>query len=184
MNTLVVNFWGGPGSGKSTLAAATFAELKCRGVSCELVFEYVKTWAWESRVPSKYDELYIFGQQVRRETLLYGKVPVVLTDRPLELSGFYASEFGQPRLGQAMDAAVAAVRNTAIDDGHRFLDVFVQRSSEYDPKGRYQTETEARQLDERMRRISLYQFEVTKSEHKEIAALVQARLARSASDPK
>jgi hypothetical protein len=161
--TSVVSFYGGPGSGKSTLAAATFAELKRDGVNCELVFEYVKSWAWESRSPSKYDELYIFGQQVRRETLLYGKVDVVLTDRPLRLSGFYARHFGQDGLAYAMDVACDELQKAARLDGHQFVDVFVTPSSEYDPAGRYQTADEAADLGRRMRAIlPVFNFVTTK----------------------
>ena len=150
VKTLAVNFWGGPGAGKSTLAAGTFAELKCRGYNCELVFEYIKTWAWESRVPSKYDELYIFGQQVRRESLLYGKVRVLLTDRPLAMSGFYAQHLGQPELARAMKAAADAHYNLMRGDGHRTMDIIVSRTGDYNPAGRYQDAAEARTLDKLM----------------------------------
>lgn len=153
--TLIVNFYGGPGAGKSTLAAGTFAALKNKGVNCELVFEYVKSWAWEKRSPSKYDELYIFGQQVRRETLLYGKVDVLLTDRPLRLSGYYARYFGQDGLGKAMDLACSELEVLALLDGHTFVNVMVERISKYNPEGRYQSEAEAEGIDKGQEALGL-----------------------------
>ena len=45
--TLVVNFFAGPGAGKSSMAAGLFAELKFRGVNCELATEYAKDKVWE-----------------------------------------------------------------------------------------------------------------------------------------
>lgn len=168
--TTIVNFYGGPGSGKSTLAAGTFAELKNRGARCELVFEYVKSWAWESRTPSKYDELYIFGQQVRRETLLYGKVDFLLTDRPLELSAFYSNHFGQPGLAAAMDAATEELRRLATKDGHKFVNVFVRRDSKYDPAGRYQSEAEARAIDDEQFGLDHWHYVFEKAQSADLAS--------------
>jgi hypothetical protein len=160
--TTIVNFYGGPGAGKSTLAAGTFALLKNKGLRCELVFEYVKEWAWEKRVPSKYDELYIFGQQVRRETVLYGKVDFLLTDRPLRLSPYYADYFGQSGIASAMTLACEELERLAQADGHKFVNVFVERVSTYDGEGRYQTEEQATNIDAQQSDIVKFDYRLTK----------------------
>ena len=89
-NTLVVNLLGGPGVGKSTLTAAIFAKLKDAGVDCEMASEFAKELVWEQRNETFKDELYIFAKQAHRLFRLNGKVDVVITDRPLILTCFYA----------------------------------------------------------------------------------------------
>ena len=71
------------GHRKSTSAAQLFAELKQRHVSTELAREYVKKWAWEGRKISGFDEYYFVGHQIREESLLFGKVDYIVTDKPL-----------------------------------------------------------------------------------------------------
>jgi hypothetical protein len=94
MNTTVINLLGVPNSGKSTIAAGVYYELKRKGVSCELVREFVKAWAWQGRKPQDGDQVYIFGKQANAEMSLYGKVRYIVTDSPLYLSGFYESVYG------------------------------------------------------------------------------------------
>jgi adenylate kinase family enzyme len=52
METLFVNLFGSPGTGKSTMAASIFAELKWRGVDCEIVTEYAKELTWKAKKES------------------------------------------------------------------------------------------------------------------------------------
>lgn len=85
MSTLVLNLFGGPGIGKSTSAAYIFYKLKSLGVNAELVREYVKDWAWDQRHINIWDQLYFLGKQIRRESMLYSKVDVIVTDAPVAL---------------------------------------------------------------------------------------------------
>jgi hypothetical protein len=71
--TRIINLYGGPGTGKSTSAAFLYYLLKNDNVNAELVREYVKDWAWEKRSINTYDQLYLLGKQIRKESLLYGK---------------------------------------------------------------------------------------------------------------
>jgi hypothetical protein len=48
-NTLVVNLLGGPCCSKSTMASDLFANLKWKGIDCELTGEYAKDLTWERR---------------------------------------------------------------------------------------------------------------------------------------
>ena len=86
--TKVINLFSGSGTGKSTLAMSLTAELKLRSVHAEYVDEYVKSLAWENRIPEKFDQIHIFGQQAKREGLLYEKVDYIFTDSPLLMVPF------------------------------------------------------------------------------------------------
>ena len=89
MNTLVVNYFGGPGSGKSIFAAETFAKLKWRGILAELATEYVKTKLWEGHKNIFDNQLYILGKQHLITKRLLGKVRVAVTDSPFLMGCVY-----------------------------------------------------------------------------------------------
>lgn len=145
--TIVCNLHGGPGSGKSTSAAYIFSKLKQAGVNAELVREYVKDWAWDGRPIGEFDQLYLLGKQMRRETMLFGKVDVIVTDSPLYLAAFFAGKFSPPILAKATLSAAEAVVKHAESIGHKYVHYFIERTKTYNPAGRYQTEVEARDLD-------------------------------------
>ena len=147
MSTTVINFYGGPGTGKSTSAAYVYAWLKERGDNAELVREYVKEWAWEGRRINAYDQLYFLGKQLRKESLLYGRVSHVVTDSPVMLGVYYAQHHSPPAVARGVEAASRAYYEQAALDGHRHYHVMLHRSKPYNPAGRYQTENEARVLD-------------------------------------
>ena len=135
-NTLIVNLIGGPGIGKSTLTAAIFARLKDAGVDCEMVSEFAKELVWEQRNETIKDELYIFAKQAHRIFRLNGKVEVIITDRPLILTCFYAqndhelSDFCYNRFNL-----------------YNNLNYLLTRKKKYNPNGRNQNEEEAKAVD-------------------------------------
>lgn len=145
--THVVNLYGGPGSGKSTSAARLFALLKQSGITTELVQEYVKSWAWENRKPVTYDQFYFFGKQSRKEYSLFGKVDVLVTDSPLALCAYYAKVFGTPETADLFEAMVKHYFVMCKESGVTHSHYFLNRTKAYDPKGRFQTEEEARKMD-------------------------------------
>lgn len=145
--TTVINLFGGPGIGKSTICAQMYADLKKRGVSCEMVREYVKDWAWEQRQLGPYDQLHITGEQIRREALLLGRTNIVITDSPVLIGAEYARRYSPKHVAKgALEAARAYYRQVA-EDGHEHIHVMLAREGEYTPEGRYQTESEARKID-------------------------------------
>lgn len=127
----------GPGAGKSTLAADIFAELKWEGINAELVTEYAKDKVWEESFKVFKSQIYIFGKQYHREKRLTD-VDVIVTDSPLMLSILYNSD-----LGPTFDQLVYEVFNQFNN-----LNYFVERTKPYNPKGRFQTEKEAKIKDQ------------------------------------
>lgn len=136
---LVLNLFGGPGTGKSTTAAATFAELKHRGINTELATEYVKAKVWEKHHALLSDQLYILAKQHRRIATLLTEVDIVVTDAPILLSLIYG-EGDQPLENLVLDRHA----------GMNTLNVLLERVKPYNPAGRTQTEHQARELDQRI----------------------------------
>lgn len=145
--TTIYNLYGGPGTGKSTSAAYLYYRLKAAGKNAELVREYVKDWAWEGRKISTYDQLYFTGKQIRRESLLYGKTEVIVTDSPVMMGILYSQKFSPCSVAEGVKASTLAFYRQAAEDGHQHRHVFLKRTKPYNPSGRYQTEDQARELD-------------------------------------
>jgi hypothetical protein len=135
--TLVVNLFAGPGSGKSTTAAGVFFELKSRGINCEIASEFVKDLVWESRHKAINNQVYIFAKQHHRITRLLDEVSVIITDSPLLLTLVYGKENDE------------ILKRLAKHEHNKLwsLNCFIKRNKEYNPKGRIQTYSEARELD-------------------------------------
>jgi nicotinamide riboside kinase len=145
--SIIVNLYGGPGTGKSTSASYLFYRAKAEGINAELVREYVKEWAWEGRVPGPFDQLYFLGKQVRKESLLYGKADLIITDSPVLLCTYYSKKYGPPYLAEGVEKAVSGHYDQTIDHGHKHLHVLLSRSKPYNASGRFQTEDQAKVLD-------------------------------------
>jgi hypothetical protein len=140
-------YTGGPGTGKSTSAAWLYALAKAQGLNAELVREYVKDWAWEGRKPGPFDQIYFLGKQTRRETLVLGKVDVVITDSPVLQGLYYARRFCRPSIAEGIEKLTMAYYDQTKEDGHTHHHVMLTRSKPYNPSGRYQTEEQAREID-------------------------------------
>jgi deoxyadenosine/deoxycytidine kinase len=147
MKTTIINLYGGPGAGKSTSAAYFYYLLKTQHVNVELVREYVKDWAWEGRNISTYDQIYFLGKQVRRESMLYGKVDYIVTDSPVFMNLYYAQRYCTPTLAEGVRASTLAFYRQAAEDGHKHIHILLNRNKPYLSEGRYQTEQEAKEID-------------------------------------
>lgn len=146
----IINLYGGPGTGKSTTAAYLFYQFKRQNENVELVREYVKEWAWEKRQISAFDQFYFFGKQSRKESLLYGKADIIVTDSPVMLSYMYTEIYGKEKDAEALLAVVKRFYQKAEEEGHQHFHVFLERTKRYNSKGRYETEEQARAIDLRM----------------------------------
>jgi hypothetical protein len=151
--TTIISLYGGPGAGKSTSAAYMYYLLKAAGENAELVREYVKDWAWEGRKIDTYDQIYFLGKQVRKESMLLGKVKWLVTDSPIFMNLHYASIYCTPLLSEGVRAAVLAYYNQTLDDGHKHYHIMLHRNNPYNSEGRYQSEAEALAIDDGVERM-------------------------------
>ena len=150
MYTKVINLFGASGVGKSTTAAATFAKFKLQGFHAELVSEYVKTWAWMSIKPGKFDQVYLFGKQARRESILYDKVDYIITDSPLWLSAFYEQRY----IGrEIISPAVHNFMEYAKEHGVMHYNFWLHRNKPYDSRGRFESEEESNENHQLLRKF-------------------------------
>lgn len=137
----VVNIFGGPGTGKSTTAAYLFHELKCAGKNVELVTEYAKDMVWEGRMNVLSDQLYMAAKQNRKlERLVNHGLEVAITDSPLILGALYQP----PGYYELFEPFLVEVFNS-----YNNLNIYLKRSTVYNPVGRNQTLEEAIAIDEK-----------------------------------
>lgn len=143
--TNIISLFAGSGCGKSTTAAGLFYQMKQQGLDAELVTEYVKTWAWEGKKINKYDQIYIFGKQFKRESTLYGKVDYIITDSPILLSPIYEEFYSGSSVVQS---AALELISRAEQDGISRYNFFLKRNKPFKQEGRYETEETAKQVDQ------------------------------------
>lgn len=148
--TTVVNLFAGSGSGKSTTAALLFGEMKLLGVNAELVREYVKAWAWQGKKIQEMDQLYLLGKQTNYEKILYDKVDYIVTDSPVLICGIYEEYWSKGKKHYAGIAAHSFLRHAA-EKGVVHKNYFINRQKPFDPRGRYETEEQAREIDAYMK---------------------------------
>lgn len=145
MRTKVINIFGGPGAGKSSQAAGVYHLLKLDGINCELVREYVKHWAWQGKIPNKFEQYYITGKQTYGENRLYGKVDVIVTDSPLLLGSFYEQYYHQTNM---VGSSIKEFLKLASESGVDYHNYLIRRNKTFDPNGRYSDEEESKKIDE------------------------------------
>ena len=135
-----INLFGAPGTGKSTVAAGLFYFLKLRQFNVELVREYIKNWVYKGIEVKSYDHIYIFGKQLHAEDLLLSSgVELIITDSPVTMSLFYADSLRDSQINICKD----------FDKKYQPLNILLKRGNiPYKTIGRYQTEEQAKTLDE------------------------------------
>lgn len=139
--TKVINLYGGPGAGKSTLAARIFSELKEMQFNCELVTEYAKDVTWEQSFRILENQIYVFGKQQHRMWRLSGKVDYIVTDSPLPLCLIYGEHTTSNTFKKLIMEEYGKYEN---------IDIFLERIKRYNPKGRNQSEDEAKEIDRKI----------------------------------
>ncbi len=154
MSAVVVNFFGGPGAGKSTLALGVASKLKRSAeVNCEFVHEFAKELTWESRNAALGNQTWILGYQYEMLRRCVDQVDVIITDTSLLCSTIYCHNYNLPFAKEIEDLAVAMFKSM------NNLTFVVDREKEYNPIGRYQTEEEARAIDDEVLEL-LVSFDV------------------------
>lgn len=139
----VINFYAGPGAGKSTTAANLFSLLKYDGINCELVTEYAKDKVWEDSLRVLENQIYVFGKQQHRLWKLMNEVDYIITDAPLLMSLYYGKHCS------------LSFQTLVVEEYSKMknLDIFLCRKKEYQPKGRLQTEEQAKIIDTKIKEI-------------------------------
>ncbi len=142
MKPIAVNFYSGPGAGKSTMSAAVFAELKSRDINVELVTEYAKRKVWEQAYKVFECQMYVCAKQIYNMFIVSEHVDIIITDSPVILSAAYTN--GDKLLNQILLREYKKYDN---------IDIFLTRVKKYNPKGRMQTEKEAIEKDNLIKKI-------------------------------
>lgn len=144
----VINLSGGAGVGKTTLAAEIFVKMRKMGLSCDLVQEYVKAWSYENRPISTFDQFYLVGKQIKKESILYGRVDYIITDSPLWLGAVYDNLMnGTNYIEQHVDSFTGFAKTKGVE----YYDFLLDRIFLYDPVGRYGDEENAKKVDSLMK---------------------------------
>jgi hypothetical protein len=172
-DTLLINLFGGPGTGKSTMMARLFSELKFDNIDCEMAPEYAKDLVWEgSDNLLRTQQLHLLGEQHRRINRLNGKVSVAITDCPLINFALFI-----PPTHQVLNALLNEEANV-----FRHVNILLKRVKPYNPNGRYQTEDQAREMDNKLRVIltergfHFYEFESSREGAIELTNFVKTRM--------
>jgi len=142
-----IGFLGGPGTGKSTCATRIFSDLKILNYNIEYVSEYAKKWAIDKKPIKEYDQIYMLGKQQHYEyqNLCNGYTHII-TDSPMLLTYIYAKVY-YPNNKRLQNG----IRELVLDYELKFpsLNIFLNRDERiYNPLGRYQSEQQAKELDE------------------------------------
>jgi len=152
---IVVCLYGGPGTGKSTVCAGLYAQFKQHDYNAEMNREYIKEWVWEGRKVKSGDQTYFFAKQARRERqYMENGIEAIITDSPLILTHFYGLKY-DPFEREYNTSLQMLQQHHAICQhyGYKVEHVFLKRTKEYNPAGRYQSEEEAKQVDVEMKEM-------------------------------
>lgn len=144
INTKVICLYGGPGVGKSTIAAEIYYRLKKDKQSVELSREYVKEWVWQDKKVGPFDQYYILGKQLKKETMVYGKVEYIVCDSPLLLCAFYDAYYNGSSTAKIVTEDIYRKAEEMGISFHHFL---LDRNVPYETAGRYQKWEEAKEID-------------------------------------
>ena len=146
---ILINLLGSPSCGKTTLSAQLFADLKIRNLNAELCPEYVKAWAWELKKIGPFSQFYIFGKEVYHQSRLFDKVDFIISDSPAMLSAFYHYYYNK---NGALNEVCQNYYKLAEKSGVEVLNFFLPRKKKYIQQGRYQTEKEADEVAEGLKK--------------------------------
>ncbi len=147
MKSIIVAFIGGPHTGKTVAALKMTAALKCRGVSAEMARECIKHWAFEKRAVAPLDEIWITAKQIKEESLLFGQVRFIVTDRPVLVSVPFVDLYAPEPIRVAVRAMVAGYYKQLRADGHSCAFILLQRGKSYDQRGRWENRSRAELID-------------------------------------
>ena len=142
--TRVINLISGPGAGKTSVSAYLFYNLKIRGYCVEYVSEVAKQLVWTRDFETLNNQHYVSTQQYKLLKSLVGLVDFIITDGPLT-GGLYYNRFNQDNTSNIDKTEQSILKWISEFDN---INIFLDRGSiPYEKEGRYQEETEAKQID-------------------------------------
>ena len=149
MASVLINLIGSPSVGKSTLAGRLFAKLKDMELNADISPEYVKQWVYRGQNVRPYDQMYIFGKEVYRQSQLFNSVDIIISDSPVLLTAFY-------HLYVNGDNALREVCKDFYDmaerlDGVKVLNFFLTRKKKYQDVGRFHSKEQADEIESLLR---------------------------------
>jgi len=147
MDSIIINFFGGPGIGKSTQSSGLFTEMKKQHMDVELTFEFPKIMAWEGNISAVQDQFFITANQHRNISRLYGKVKYIIVDSPILLGTFYKNRYGTGYpasfYGDKFDEFV-----WDLFKRYKSLNIFLNRDdTTFNKNGRFQDLIESKSID-------------------------------------
>ncbi len=172
-----INLIAGPNSGKSATAADIYSTLTRRHVNIQLVQEYIKTWAFEDRVPISFDQLYVFSKQLHAEDVFLREKPrgtlanYIVTDCPLFLQYCYAvrNKFS------CADELYKIQSN--FEKEFPSINIFIERPEHYQMIGRWENKDQAIAMDnlikEQLKRHEISHYSLNCREFPKIMTLIE-----------
>lgn len=149
--TIVVNFVASCGVGKSLMSALTFAELKMRHLKCEYVQEYAKKLVWQERFDELNNQYTVSYEQYKTIKPLNNVVDYIICDSPL-LIGLFYNTYNKDNVSNTIKT-----EKMILDKINEFNNIYVylERNEKYpfEQAGRMQTESEAKENDEKMKEL-------------------------------
>ena len=138
-----INFFGGPQTGKSTIATRIFSEMKSKNFSVEYVHEYIKFWTYLGLIPKSFDTLYVTAKQIHREdVILNSGVDYIVSDSPILLACAYLKKYNFCCANEIINIT------KKFEIKYPSLNILLLRGEyHYEQKGRYETEEQAREMD-------------------------------------
>lgn len=151
----IICLYGGPGCGKSTTCAGLFYKMKLMGFNAEMNREYIKDWVWENREIQEGDQPYFFAKQARKERIyMKSELDFIVTDSPLVLTHFYGMKYDLQE--QKFNTSLTMLKNhheMCKSYGYKIDHFFLERVKAYNPAGRYQSEDEAKKIDNELKEM-------------------------------
>jgi nicotinamide riboside kinase len=145
-----VCLFGGPNAGKTGLSHKLVGELIARSKSVEHIYEVVKPKAYQKRLPTGFKQLKIFSKQLDiEETFLAHGVDIVVTDSPIIMNAAYSKKYGFKGWEEIVSLA------KKFEEEYPALNVYLPRKYKYNPKGRFQSEEEAKEIDLMVKNIMI-----------------------------
>lgn len=145
--TIIVNLFSGPGTGKSTNAAGLFSLMKCSGYKVELIAEYAKELVYDGNFDRLKRQDLLHKEQNKRQKRLLGHVDFAITDSPILMALPYIFEGFKTA---SIDEVTMKKRIVTSFNSYNNFNFFLERVEAYQTEGRYQTESEAIELDKQI----------------------------------